>query len=125
MEIYKEIILDHYRNPRNFGIPENMKDAISIDNPSCGDTISLALSIEKGVLTDIRFSGSGCAISLAGASLLTQALKEKSLEEVTSFSKDAMLSLLGVEIGPARMKCALLALEAFQKALQKHHHSST
>lgn len=125
MEIYKEMILDHYRNPRNFGIPSDMKNVICIDNPSCGDTLSLALSIEKGILTDIRFSGSGCAISLAGASLLTQTLKGKSLEEVTHFSKDAMLSLLGVEIGPARMKCALLALEAFQKGLQKYTHLST
>jgi nitrogen fixation NifU-like protein len=117
MDLYQEIILDHYHNPRNFG---NLPDGESAraENPSCGDTLTFSVHIEKGIVRDIAFTGSGCAISIAGASILSEYAKGKSMQELSEISKDAMLKLLGVPVSAARMKCALLPLETLQKALQ-------
>ncbi len=117
MNIYQENILDHYHNPRNFGSLSDNSNALSLENPSCGDSLTLSLSVEKNSITNIAFTGSGCALSIASASLLTEYAKGKSIEELTKLSKSAMVSLLGIEVGPARIKCALLAWEALQKIL--------
>jgi len=118
MDIYKEIILDHYKNPRNFTqeIPEDAR-TIWVENPSCGDSIAMRIEKDKNTIQDIQFSGRGCAISMAGASLLTEYVKGKSIEEVTRITKDDMIDLLGVSLGPTRMKCALLPLETLHKTL--------
>lgn len=120
MDIYKEIILDNYKNPKNFGSFEE-KDAntLTLENPSCGDTITLSVQVKNGRLKDIRFLGKGCALSISGASLLTEYAKGKSLEEIALWNKDTMTELLGVDVGLARIKCALLPLETLHKVLQK------
>jgi nitrogen fixation protein NifU and related proteins len=117
MNIYQENILDHYHNPRNFGSLSDNSNALSLENPSCGDSLTISLVLEKNTLVDIRFTGSGCALSIASASLLTEYVKGKTVQEVTKLSKNDIFALLGIEIGPARIKCALLAWEALQKIL--------
>lgn len=118
MDIYKEIILDHYKNPRNYTqkIQEDAKTTW-VENPSCGDSIAMRLETEDGTVRDIKFSGSGCALSIAGASLLTEYAKGRSIKEMTRFTKNDMLELLGVSLGPTRMKCALLPLETLHKII--------
>lgn len=113
-EIYKDIILDYYRNPRNFGdLPEpdvRAKDS----NPLCGDIIEMQLKIKDGRVDDIRFKGKGCAISQASASMLTEAVKGKTLEEIKAMGKPYVLELLGIDPGPTRIKCALLGLKVLK-----------
>ncbi len=110
-EIYKDIILDYYRNPRNFGdLPEpdvRAKDS----NPLCGDIIEMQLKIKEGKVDDIRFKGKGCAISQASASMLTEVVKGKTLDEIKAMGKPVVLELLGIDPGPTRIKCALLGLK--------------
>jgi len=113
-EIYKDIILDYYRNPRNFGdLPEpdvRAKDS----NPLCGDIIEMQLKIKDGKVDDIRFKGKGCAISQASASMLTEAVKGKTLDEIKTMSKSNVLELIGIDPGPTRIKCALLGLKVLK-----------
>ncbi len=116
-DFYKEYILDHYRNPRNFGHLEN-PTAVSEDlNPLCGDKIQMELSVGRdGKVTDVRFSGKGCAISQASASMLTESLKGKTLEEVAHLPHDVVLENVGIGISPTRMKCAMLGLKVAKSA---------
>ena len=113
-EIYKDIILDYYRNPRNFGdLPEpdvRAKDS----NPLCGDIIEMQLKIKDGRVDDIRFKGKGCAISQASASMLTEVVKGKTLDEIKALGKPDVLELLGIDPGPTRIKCALLGLKVLK-----------
>jgi nitrogen fixation NifU-like protein len=113
-EIYKDIILDYYRNPRNFGdLPEpdvRAKDS----NPVCGDIIEMQLNIKDGKVDDIRFKGKGCAISQASASMLTEAVKGKTLDEIKTMGKSNVLELIGIDPGPTRIKCALLGLKVLK-----------
>lgn len=117
MDIYQEIILDHYQNPRNAG---KLQDGHSLyfENPSCGDVITMYVRVENDIIADIAFEGKGCAISQASASLLTEHVKGKSVQEVQKMKKDAILELLGAELSPMRMKCALLSLQTLQKLLR-------
>lgn len=110
-ELGLELLLDHYKDPRNFGHLENPDISHEEGNPSCGDQIRIEMKLNGSRIEDIRFSGKGCAISQAAASMLTEELKDKSLEDVKKFDKDQMLELLGVEVNPMRLKCALLALK--------------
>ena len=109
-----ENILDHYENPRNQGTLEHPDISHEEDNPVCGDHIRVDLKVEEGVVTDIRFSGKGCSISQAAASMLTEEVKGKPLDEVKLFDKQTVLNLLGIPIGPVRMKCALLSLKVLK-----------
>ncbi|MCX8104084.1 MAG: SUF system NifU family Fe-S cluster assembly protein [Candidatus Bipolaricaulota bacterium] len=106
-----DFIIEHYKNPQNFGHLENPDIVHEEGNPSCGDQIRIELKIENNRIADVRFSGKGCAISQAAASILTEEIKGKTLDEVKEFDKQKMLDLLGVEISAMRMKCALLALK--------------
>ncbi len=110
-DIYKDIILDYYRNPRNFGDLPNPDVRAKDSNPLCGDIIEMQLKINDGKIEDIRFKGKGCAISQASASMLTETVKGKTLDEVKSMSKTDVLNLLGIDPGPTRIKCALLGLK--------------
>src|SRR5215472_4986602 len=116
-DFYKEYILDHYRNPRNFGTLER-PDATSEDlNPLCGDRIRFDFALDDaGRVSDVRFSGRGCAISQASASMLTETLRGKTLEEVARLSQDSVLENVGIGISPARMKCAMLGLKVAKSA---------
>ncbi len=107
--LYKEEILEHYRDPQNFGEVTNATASSKQTNPLCGDDIAISLKSSGEKIEDIRFQGKGCAISIAAASLLTEYVKGKELTQLTKFSENDMLQLLGVEISETRKKCALLA----------------
>jgi len=113
-DIYKDIILDYYRHPRNFGdLPE--PDVRSKDsNPLCGDVIEMQLKIRDGTVDDLRFKGRGCAISQASASMLTELAKGKTLDEIKALGKADILNMLGIDPGPTRIKCALLGLKVIK-----------
>ena len=116
-DFYKEYILDHYRNPRNFGHLDHPTAQAEDLNPLCGDKISMELSVgSDGKIDDVRFSGKGCAISQASASMLTESLKGKTLEEVAQLSHDVVLENVGIGISPTRMKCAMLGLKVAKSA---------
>jgi nitrogen fixation NifU-like protein len=112
-ELSLELLLDHYKDPRNYGHLEDPDIVHEEGNPACGDQIRIEvkLSRDQKKIEDIRFSGKGCAISQAAASMLTEELKGRPLEDVKHFSKEEMLDLLGIEVSPMRIKCALLALK--------------
>src|SRR4051794_32773877 len=116
-DLYRDYILEHYRRPHNFGVIEAPPPPPEGSNPLCGDRITLQLGIEDGVLQRVGFTGRGCAISQASASLLTDEIKGKPLAEVESFRADDLLDLLGIDISPARLKCAMLSHETLQRAL--------
>ncbi|MDN5272292.1 SUF system NifU family Fe-S cluster assembly protein [Chloroflexus sp. MS-CIW-1] len=118
-DIYREQILDHARHPRNFGHLPAPTVVREERNPLCGDQIRLELAISDDVITDVRFTGRGCAISQASASLLTEAIKGKPVAEAKQFSKDDLLELIGIPLAhnPTRLKCALLSLKALKAGL--------
>jgi nitrogen fixation protein NifU and related proteins len=116
-ELYRDFILDHYRNPRNAGTLEDADATFEDINPLCGDKIRMDLKIRDGVITDVKFKGRGCAISQASASLLTEDIKGKTLADINKISKEDVLANVGINISPARLKCALLGLKVLKMAL--------
>ncbi|OFX16247.1 SUF system NifU family Fe-S cluster assembly protein [archaeon RBG_16_50_20] len=116
-DIYKDIILDYYRNPRNFGDLANADVRAKDSNPLCGDIIEMQLKINDGKIDDVRFKGKGCAISQASASMLTEVIKGKSLDDVKAMGKSNVLELMGIDPGPTRIKCALLGLKVVKLAV--------
>ena len=118
-DLYRDEILEHYRHPHNFGtLPE--PDAVYEGaNPLCGDRITLMLGIsEAGVVDEVAFTGRGCAISQASASMLTDSILGKPLGEIAKLGRQDVLDELGIEISPARLKCALLSLDTLRRALE-------
>ncbi|MBX9974211.1 Fe-S cluster assembly sulfur transfer protein SufU [Cytobacillus firmus] len=133
--LYRQVIMDHYKNPRNKGILEDDSLTINMNNPTCGDRIQLTLKLEDGKVADAKFEGEGCSISMSSASMMTQAIKGKNIEEALKLSKvfsDMMLgkeydeddldlgdieALQGVSQFPARIKCATLAWKAMEKGV--------
>jgi len=115
-DFYRDFILDHYRNPRNFGHLDCPAACAEDLNPLCGDQIRMELDVQDGVVRDVRFSGKGCAISQASASMLTESIKGMPLEEVAKLSKDVVLENVGIGISPTRMKCAMLGLRVAKSA---------
>lgn len=114
-DLYRENILDHYRHPRNAGTLENPTHSHEEDNPLCGDVIRIDLHVnEDNVIDQVAFKGRGCAISQASASMLTEMIEGKSLEEAKQISKEDILEALGIPIGPTRLKCALLSLKVLK-----------
>ena len=113
-QFYREYILDHYQNPRNYGRLEHPDISHEEDNPLCGDVVGIDLAVKDGVIDEIRFHGRGCAISQASASLLTERLKGLPLDDAKKINKDDVLGELGIEISPARIKCALLPLKVLK-----------
>ena len=117
-DLYREQILEHHRTPHNFGALEQPSVSIDGRNPSCGDLITMQLKLDDaGVITDVAFSGRGCAISQAGTSLITDELRGKRIDEILALGSPFVMELLGVEVGPTRIHCALLGLETAQKAI--------
>ncbi len=119
-EIYKENILDHYRNPHNAGKLENSTFNHRELNPLCGDVIEMFVRLNDNKVEEVKFLGQGCAISQASASLLTDYIKTKNVNELKELKREEVLSLLGIPIGVVRMKCALLSLKVLQKGVEKH-----
>jgi len=114
-DIYREIILDYYRNPRNFGKIDSPDISIRDSNPLCGDEIEIHVKFDGDKVKDIKFTGKGCAISQASASMLTEMIMGKNLEDVKKVGKEDILESLGLpNLGPARIKCALLSLKTLK-----------
>ncbi|MFJ7827516.1 Fe-S cluster assembly sulfur transfer protein SufU [Psychrobacillus sp. NPDC096623] len=135
-QLYRRVIMDHYKNPRNKGSIEDGALTIDMNNPTCGDRIHLTLQVEDGKIQNAKFDGEGCSISMASASMMTQAVKGKSVEEAlqlsTTFSEmmlgkdyddsielDDIEALSGVSQFPARIKCATLAWKAMEKGVSE------
>lgn len=135
--LYRQVIMDHYKNPRNKGILNDDSLTINMNNPTCGDRIQLTLKVEDGLVKDAKFEGEGCSISMSSASMMTQAIKGKNIEDALKLSKvfsDMMQgkeysdddldlgdieALQGVSKFPARIKCATLAWKAMEKGLKE------
>jgi nitrogen fixation NifU-like protein len=113
-ELYRENILDHYKHPRNRGTLEHPDITYEDANPLCGDQLRIDLKIEDGKIAQIRHSGHGCSISQAAASMLCERMEGRPLEEVRQLTREDMLEMLGIELGPVRLKCALLALKTLK-----------
>lgn len=115
--IYREIILDHSKNPRNFGELDPADLTGEDTNPLCGDQIRMDLRVEDGMVVDVKFSGRGCAVSMASASILTELVMGMPLDEVRTLTKDDVLEEIGIPVSPARMKCALLGFNVLNLSL--------
>lgn len=139
-QLYRSVIMDHYKTPRNKGTIENDSINIEMNNPTCGDRIHLTLQVEDGIVKDAKFDGEGCSISMASASMMTQAVKGKDVDTALGLSKtfsDMMLgkeyddsmdlgdieALQGVSQFPARIKCATLAWKAMEKGVHEQEKS--
>jgi nitrogen fixation protein NifU and related proteins len=118
-DMYQEIILQHYRAPKNFGSIPDATRAGEENNPLCGDHIRLELKLDPSqtLVEDVKFSGDGCAISVASASLLTQRVKDKSISEVEKITREDVFKLIGIPLSPVRIKCALTGFVALGRAL--------
>ncbi len=114
-DFYRENILDHYRQPRNTGTLKSATHSHEEHNPLCGDIIRIDLHVnENNIIEQVGFQGQGCAISQASASMLTEMIEGKTLDQAKQIGKDDILEALGIEIGPVRMKCALLSLKVLK-----------
>ncbi len=119
--MYKEIILDYYKNPRNRGTLESPQAVARDSNPLCGDVVEMQLKFSNGKVSEIKFSGDGCAISQASASMLTEVVMGKSIDEVRRIDKTVLLENLGSpNLGAVRIKCALLPLKVMKTALYQY-----
>ncbi|MEC0368864.1 Fe-S cluster assembly sulfur transfer protein SufU [Paenibacillus chibensis] len=138
-DLYRRVIMDHYKNPRNRGKFEDGTVTVDLNNPTCGDKISLQLKVEDGIVQDAKYTGEGCSISMSSASMMTEAVKGKSVEEAkelaTRFSSlmqgedvqfddyEDIEALSGVNKFPARIKCATLAWNALRKGIDEDQHN--
>lgn len=135
-QLYRTVIMDHYKKPRNKGILEGSNVAIEMNNPTCGDRIHLTLQVEDNVVTDAKFEGEGCSISMSSASMMTQMVKGKTTEEAVALAQEFSNMMLGNELDedldfgdvealsgvaqfPARIKCATLAWKAMEKGINE------
>ncbi len=116
-EIYREMILDHYKNPANAGIVQDADVATKDYNPNCGDVIEIQIKFSDGVLEDIKFQGTGCAISQASVDILIELVKNKDIEKVKNLTTEEFLKILEMELSPLRLKCALLGLKTLKTAV--------
>jgi nitrogen fixation protein NifU and related proteins len=117
-DLYRDYILEHYRRPHNFGVLDDANASYEGSNPLCGDRITMQLRLTGGKIAGVGFTGRGCAISQASASLLTDEVKGKSVDDATKLTSTDILDMLGIEISPARLKCALLSLDTLQHAIR-------
>ncbi|MCC6791053.1 MAG: SUF system NifU family Fe-S cluster assembly protein [Thermomicrobiales bacterium] len=115
--LYREIILDHYRNPRNRGTLDPHDYSAEDVNPLCGDEVRIDVRMADGKVDEIKFSGRGCAVSQASASILTEMVEGMTLDEVKALTKDDLLEEIGIPVSPARLKCALLSLKVLKSGV--------
>ena len=118
-DLYRDYILEHYRRPHNFGVLDEPSATYEGANPLCGDRITMQLAVDDGVVREVGFTGRGCAISQASASLLTDEIKGKPVADVVGFGAADLLDLLGIDISPARLKCAMLSFDSLQHLLDE------
>ena len=124
-DLYRDYILEHYRRPHHFGVLDAPTASFEGANPLCGDRITMQIGVRDGVVKEIAFTGRGCAISQASASLLTDEIMGMPVDKAEAFRADDLLELLGIEISPARLKCAMLSLETLEHALAEKPDSAT
>lgn len=134
-QLYRSVIMDHYKNPRNKGVIEQSTVTVDMNNPTCGDVIHLTLTVEEGIVQDAKFEGEGCSISMASASMMTQMIKGRSVKEAEHLAETVskimmskeyddsidlgdLESLAGVAKFPARIKCATLSWKAMEKGVR-------
>jgi len=117
-EIYRENIIDHFKNPRNFGEIIEAEIKHSELNSICGDMIRLFVKLEDKKVSDVKFKGNGCAISMAATSMMTEVLKGKTLEEIKKLSKEDIFEMLGIKLGIVRIKCGLLCLNTLMNGIK-------
>jgi nitrogen fixation protein NifU and related proteins len=120
LDIYAEELIHNYEHPLNKRGMEGATASASEENASCGDSITVHLKIDKGILADVSFEGSGCVIAMGTASLLTEMLRGKSLRAIEKMTREDLLKLIGIDPGPVRMHCATLSLKAAKKAAFDH-----
>lgn len=118
--LYREELLDHYRHPRNYGTLSHATVVAQTLNPSCGDQIELQVAFDGERLSAVRFTGKGCVISQAAASMLTEYIVGLTLVQLEALDKAVMLNLVGIPLGPTRLRCALLVLEAVHRAVSQY-----
>lgn len=118
-DMYREHILDHYKHPRNFGVLKEPTVDHEANNPLCGDQIRMTFIVDEAdKVKDVKFSGRGCAISQASASLLTSRIKGQPLGEIKKIERDDIVKMLGIPISPVRLKCALLSLAVLREGIE-------
>jgi nitrogen fixation NifU-like protein len=118
-ELYREVILDHYKNPRGHGVIELADAEAEGMNPLCGDEVAISLSFDGDRIDDVRFQGRGCAISQAATSMLMEMVKGRTATEVAEMSREELLEEVGIPLTPIRLKCALLGLGVLKVALHR------
>ena len=123
--LYQEELMDHYRNPRHSGMIATPDFASDDHNPSCGDRIAISGKISGNTISSLGFNASGCVLSQASASILSEHCANKTVSEVLAFSKDQLLELVGIPLGPNRVKCCLLSLFALQEAIVTFQRQNT
>ncbi|WP_138755454.1 Fe-S cluster assembly sulfur transfer protein SufU [Paenibacillus sinopodophylli] len=138
-DLYRRVIMDHYKNPRNRGTLDDESVTINLNNPTCGDRISLQMQVVEGKVTNAKFSGEGCSISMSSASMMTEAVKGKTFDEALAMAEkfsalmkgepvefdeyEELDALSGVNKFPARIKCATLAWNALRKGIEQQQES--
>jgi nitrogen fixation NifU-like protein len=120
-DLYREVILDHYKNPRGHGVIEDADASAEGMNPLCGDEVAIYVAFDDDgeTINEVKFSGRGCAISQASTSMLMEMIKGKTADEVGGMSKDELLEEIGIPLTPIRLKCALLGLGVLKVALHR------
>ncbi len=118
-ELYREVILDHYKNPRGHGVIEAADAAAEGQNPLCGDEVSIFVSFDGDTIEDVKFRGRGCAISQAATSMLMELIRGRSAQDVAEMSREELLDEVGIPLTPVRLKCALLGLGVLKVALHR------
>jgi nitrogen fixation protein NifU and related proteins len=124
LDLYAEEIISHYEHPHNKGEIKDASISLHENNPLCGDDLTIYLKIIKNKIEDVKFSGSGCAISMASASMLTDFIKGKSLQEIEKMGLQTIIELIGIDPGPARLKCATLGLKTVKGATFLYQHKA-
>ena len=117
--LYREVILDHYKNPRGHGVIDPADAEAEGQNPLCGDEVSIAIAFDGDTIADVKFQGRGCAISQAATSMLMDMVKGRTAQEVAAMSSDELKAEIGIPLTPVRLKCALLGLGVLKVALHK------
>jgi len=120
VKFYKEILMDHYQNPRNRGHIDKPDFSTAQYNPSCGDSVSFEATIEDDKLKKLAFEGKGCVISQATASIFTEYVVGKHIDDILKLEKEDIEGIIGMDLGPTRIKCALLSLMALKEGIMEY-----
>ena len=119
-DLYREIILEHYKNPQNKGKLLKPDIITEDENPLCGDQLEIHMRIKQDVLEDISFEGKGCALSIATTSILSEEIKGKKLKDIQKLTRENIYALIGIDVTPARNKCVMLSLTTIKKGLAEY-----